>query len=371
MSDGSFPHKQPQPDVPEPPSEESEGARVLDFPTEEVTGNSIVPAGTWADDASDESSERMLRPAGLPGEGGEVVEFPRSPSTAKRRRVQAPDVSGTQLTQAPVASGTKRRDDEETVQRPRYLASELLRQDWWPKAPLERTNRWGAVAVGVGGLVGVIAMGGLAGSALGLAALFFLCAAVGLAPVEARVRGATLALVGGAGAGWVAWLSAQSDGAATPLLVACAVLGASSLFYRAAHRKSRFARILVGLSLAAATSWLLFSGGVDGFVVETLAWQSWVGPISRLVLVVVLVSAALSFLDPTGHGGAWIAGFALLVWLALHSAGAMAVAAFPGRTLSDLALTDARWIATLALPLFCAVAAAGFCQVWAMLPRRA
>ena len=49
----------------------------------------------------------------------------------------------------------------------------------------------------------------------------------------------------------------------------------------------------------------------------------------------------------------------------------MAVAAFPGRTLSDLALTDARWIATLALPLFCAVAAAGFCQVWAMLPRRA
>ena len=54
MSDGSFPHKQPQPDVPEPPpKEERVGARVLDFPTEEVTGNSIVPAGTWADDAAD------------------------------------------------------------------------------------------------------------------------------------------------------------------------------------------------------------------------------------------------------------------------------------------------------------------------------
>ncbi|MEQ8459740.1 MAG: hypothetical protein RLO52_05830 [Sandaracinaceae bacterium] len=370
MSDGSFPHKQPQPDVPEPPpKEERVGARVLDFPTEEVTGNSIVPAGTWADDAADgapdASTDRLLRPAGGDAPGGEVVEFPRSASTAKRRRVQAPDVSGTQPTQLP-----RKRDDEETVQRPRFLASELLRQEWWPRTPLERTNRWGAVAVGAGGLVGVFAMGGLAGNAIGLAALFFLCAAVGLAPVEARVRGAILAVVGAAGAGWVAWMSAQGDGGATPLLVACTVLGASSLFFRAAHRKSRLARILVGVGLAAAAAWLFFTGGVDGFVVETMDWQSWVGPTTRLMLVVVLVTAVLSFLDPTGHGGAWIAGFAFLVWLALHSAGAMVVAAFPGRAFAELDWTDARWVATLALPFFCAVAASGLCQVWAMLPRR-
>ena len=159
MSDGSFPHKQPQPDVPEPPpKEERVGARVLDFPTEEVTGNSIVPAGTWADDAADgapdASTDRLLRPAGGDAPGGEVVEFPRSASTAKRRRVQAPDVSGTQPTQLP-----RKRDDEETVQRPRFLASELLRQEWWPRTPLERTNRWGAVAVGAGGWSSVVVRG--------------------------------------------------------------------------------------------------------------------------------------------------------------------------------------------------------------------
>ena len=46
-SDSSFPHQQPEEEI----EQEPRGARVLDFPTDEVSSpGHPVPAGTWADD---------------------------------------------------------------------------------------------------------------------------------------------------------------------------------------------------------------------------------------------------------------------------------------------------------------------------------
>jgi len=382
-SDGSFPHTRPSAPPDEP---ESEGARVIEFPSEDVLtpAPDPVPAGTWADEDSERASEvdRLLRPAGVEEwGGGEVVEFPRQPATRRRKKAdggasapeqaeqqeaQAPlsDQSGTVPTHAPTETG------EAEPERPKFLASELLKRDWTPTHPLRRTLRWGAIVLGVLGAIGTPTLGELAPNALGLGLLFALCAAAGIAPLSPNVRGATLATVGTLGAVCVGWMSAStSQRSGTALLIACVTLTASALFFRAAHNRSTLARVLVGVGLVATAGWLVLTGGLDELVVQTLEWQSWIEPVSRVALCMIAVLTLLTFLDPSGSGGAWTAGYALLVWLALDAAGGLSLAVLPvrGEALDPQA---AGWMLRAALPLFAALAAGGLCQVWVLLARR-
>ena len=375
MSDGSSPHIRPEDLDEAPPSEEPEGARVIEFPSEEAKKAPLlsvpVPAGTWADEEN-ERGDPPPKPADvIDWGGGEVVEFPRQPTkTLRRRKAVKPsvdkrvgDASGTQTTQLPTPSGAR----ETPPTRPRRLASELLKRDWHPRTPLRRTLRWGSTGLGTIGACGIVLLGGLAPEAIGLAGLFALCAVAGLAPLTPEARGGALALIGGAGLTWIGWIQAV-DSAATPLLIACVTLTASALFFRAAHPVSRFARVLVGVGLFATASWIVLTGGIDALVVESLAWQAWLGPISRLGLGLVALLALVSFLDPSEHGGSWVAGFALLAWLALDVAGTVLVAAFPLRGVSGFEAGS--WIAPAAVPLFAAVAAGGLCQMWVMISAR-
>lgn len=395
MSDGSFPDTHPdESDDDHPSPEEPEGGRVLGFPDDEVaTGGlgppSVVPAGTWADDEG-EPPVHLLRPAtGEPAdrsprsalEGGEIVEFPPRPGTHRRRRPRVPgsgdpaqsplrrkDASGTRPTQVPSPAEPPVLESEE-VPRPAYLASELLKQDWWPRAPLCRTLRWGSIALGLFGIALALGLGGGGSHALGMAALFTACTLVGATPLSPNVRGMALAIVGIGGAAWGAWeLAVESQSLDTPLLVGCVILSSSALFFRAAHRTSRLARVLAAIGLLATASWLVLTGGIDAMVIESLSWQAWIDPASRFLLGMVALLAVLSFLDPTGHGGAWVAGSALLGWLTLHSTAALVVRVFPMRAPPPGIEWDAEpWMALRTLPLFCAVAAGGLCQLWVLL----
>jgi hypothetical protein len=217
-----------------------------------------------------------------------------------------------------------------------------------------------------------LGLGGLEGISFGIAALFALCATAGVVPLTPQLRGAALATVGAAGAGWVGWqLAVAGDSLAAPLLVLCATLSASALYFRAAHRTSKLARVLAGLGLFATAGWLVLTGGLDSMVVESLSWQAWIEPVLHTLLGLLVALTILSFLDPTGHGGAWVAGSAFLVWLALDAVGTMAVMAWPERApAGGIDWSAGPWIALASLPLFCAVAAGGLCQVWVMLSHR-
>ena len=397
MSDGSFPHKRPSTPDQAPPEEEPAGARVIEFPTDEVSQpGTAVPTGTWADEAeaaevqAHDDAERLLRPAGV-GEwtgGGEVVAFPSQPSPARARATSSEMLKATdrspgdgpdgpasanaappkQRSSRPESGARPTQSPEprrEEVVRPKFLASELLQRDWTPPAPLRRTLRWGAVIVGVLGAVGVLTLGALAPDALALAVLFLLCAAAGVIPLKAPVRGMALATVGAAGAIGVG-VAEQRTG--TPLLLGCTILTASALFFRASHNRSRFARTLVGVGLAATAGWLVLTGGLDAIVVASLDWQAWLRPVSRLILALTATLTLLTFLDPTSPGGAWVAGGAMLAWLVLDVAVGGLLASFPLRGADHIA--EAGWAVRAALPLFAMIAAGGLSQVWVTLSLR-
>ncbi|HEY8429091.1 MAG TPA: hypothetical protein VIL20_11980, partial [Sandaracinaceae bacterium] len=95
----------------------------------------------------------------------------------------------------------------------------------------------------------------------------------------------------------------------------------------------------------------------------------WVFPALRFALGLVALGALLTFLDPTGHGGAWVAGAAFLVWLALKTAARIAVAAWPAEGEGALALSDPMWLATVVSPPIAALTAGGLCQLWVLASR--
>ncbi|MFK7989223.1 MAG: hypothetical protein AB8I08_24605 [Sandaracinaceae bacterium] len=379
--EGSHPHTQPAAPQSEPESPPAGGgARVLAFPSEEASppepgsapgdaNNPFtpdemnrpdelsapgVPAGTWADEDSDAAAQAEQH---LSAAGGKVVEFPRAVDTHTRRRAnvgreeRSVDTSGTQRTQSPEPS-------PEADERPAYLASELLRFDWWPSAPLARPLRIATVSVGVVGAVTVLGVAGFGAQALALSAVLALCAVAGVLPLTVSQRAMAVTGTGLGGAIWVSYVSATAgDQLATPLLSGCIALAASALLFRAVHPLSKLARAMVGVGIASAVAWLTLSGGLEAMVVETLAWQYWLGPASRALLGVVLLGAALSYVDPNGHGGAWASAIGLVAWLAAYMGAVIAVMVTTSASTGAL-LTAA------ALPFFVALAAMGLCQAW-------
>lgn len=338
MSDSSFPR---------PPARHID-SRLADPPSEP-----FVAASDEGSEAS-RSSERPLRRER--DAVAEVVAFPR-PVSQKRRRAEAPTPS------LVLVSDPADHQEAAEPERPAYLASELLREDWFPFAPLHRTRRWGALTVGAAGAAGTIAFGGFGLDALLLAAALACCALVALLPLRASHRGIAVTLLGGSGVAYAAWTRFVHDPAA-PLLTFGIVLAASALLFRGAHRTSRLARVLVAMGLTATAAWLALSGGLQALVVEQLVWQAAVGPAVRFLLGLALIAGALTFLDPNGRGGAWIVSPILLACLGFEVLATLAMATWPlpdGPTLDRQA-----WVATFATPFLAALGAGGLCQVWVL-----
>ena len=232
--------------------------------------------------------------------------------------------------------------------------------------------RWGAVILGTVGAIAVATIGKLSTSSLTVGAVFAILAAAGLAPLSPQRRGMILAafgVVGAAGASWigVASAGADPDWPRAPLLTACVIVTASALLFRAAHRTSTFARTLVGVGIASLVGWAVITGGVEATVVESADWQAFLVPVARVSLFATLLGATLTFLDPRGHGGAWTAAAAILIWGGAYAGVTIVLGLAPARGPASIAFGDPRWVALTALPIFAALAAGGLCQVWVLL----
>ncbi|MGE3634605.1 MAG: hypothetical protein AB7P00_32200, partial [Sandaracinaceae bacterium] len=314
------------------------------------------------EDREAQELDRLLRPARTEGR---VVEFRSDISTTGTRKRPEfarpndgkdaePASDERALDRVHEETGPRRTEDprraDEAPVRPKYLASELLREDRFPVAPLRRTLRIGAVVLGVLGMGAAVGLGGTSVPGLGLLGLFAACVVLGAAPMSAGLRGAGLGLVGALGAGWLGARMVADAQLAQPTAVLCVTATVAALWFRASHWCSRPARVLVGLGLAACLAHA-FGHGLDALVVHTLDWQAWIGPALSWLFVGTVVFSVLTFLDPHGSGGAWVAGGALLGWLALDAIGSMALATWPVAA-GGGAFDPRAWLGPAALPLF-------------------
>jgi hypothetical protein len=104
-----------------------------------------------------------------------------------------------------------------------------------------------------------------------------------------------------------------------------------------------------------SVAWLAFGGGLHAFTVSAATLDAWLGPLVRTGLLLVLAFSLLGYLDDGGTSGTGVWPWLVLGWCALES---VATAFLGTRAL----------LATLASPLFAAVAALGWMQVWATTP---
>lgn len=318
---------------------DDETAQVLEFPVDpgakadeshtQSKSSVPVPAGTWASDESTEGAAELVRPS----------------TTGRVPRPTPPDGEVVPLTAA-----------EPSYPKPKYLASELLRFDWYPVQPLRRTGRLASVFLGTVGAIVIFAVAGTSLAGGIFAVLLAASAGAGAVPWSPRARSIALASLCALGMGSAVWFRGPGD--AEGLLWVATTLASSVLFYRAAHRRSRVARGLVTLGLVALAGWIVSSGGLAEAVVQDWDWSHWVQPISRLGLGLTLLGCALTFLDPTGEGGAYVGGGILIGWTAARGA-ALGIVDVSSGTFSDATLS------LLIAPVFVALGAITFAQLMA------
>lgn len=197
---------------------------------------------------------------------------------------------------------------------PPLLASELLQRELAPAQPREAFSRALATLAALAGAAAVASVVGVEGAGGGLLAAFVGLGTMALAPMPYGIRAAGLALIGSGGFTATLW-ARSADGARDEVLPAMLViLTAAALFFRAWHRGSALARILVGLGIALGVSWLAMGAGMAELSQVEVHWQSWGPQVLKLLLAVLLLLSLLAFMDARSTGGAeaWAAG--LLLW---------------------------------------------------------
>jgi hypothetical protein len=238
--------------------------------------------------------------------------------------------------------------------RPQWLASELLRERP-PAEPYAWTSRGIAVGSGIAGTASAIVFGE-GGIDLAMVALFALIATFAMLPIQFLLRAGGLGVFGFGGLVYSTWLRIQGgeDDAIGFATLGAALLAAAQLL-RAVRRTSRFARAAMVVGIAVAAGWLALGGGLRAMIVTDATLEGWIGPAVRAALLVVLALSLLGFLDDSGPSGCEVWPWLVLAWLCLEAAGAAVLGRGP-------------LVAVLATPLFAAVAAAGWMQVWAVTP---
>ena len=110
------------------------------------------------------------------------------------------------------------------------------------------------------------------------------------------------------------------------------------------------------LGIAVTACWLALDGGLGAMVVHGDGLEDWLGPLARASLMIVLALSLLGFLDDSGTSGNHVWPWLVLGWIALEAAVTIAM------------LGTDQTLATAATPVFSAVAALGWMQVWATTP---
>jgi hypothetical protein len=154
-----------------------------------------------------------------------------------------------------------------------------------------------------------------------LAGAFFGLALLGLPPMPYPGRASAVTTVSATGLALVLWTDASRPGGMANVTLTLAVtLLATGLLYRAWHRASLLARLLVGIGVLTCAAFLWMSGDVAHLTLFDTSWQSWLPRLVGLSFGIVLMLSLLAFMDARSTGGSAVWSVGVLCWLELHSA---------------------------------------------------
>lgn len=236
---------------------------------------------------------------------------------------------------------------------PRYLASELLRDP-----PLAEPYGWTARTIGAsGGIAGAAASLVLGPPDLAMAGIFAVIAGLAVLPLPFSLRSGGFAVAASIGLAIATWKrTGGAEGESIGLAIMGTTLLAAAQLLRAIQRRSKFARVAMAVGVIGTAAWLVLDGGLDAMVVRDNSIEAWLGPLVRAALTIVLSLSLLGFLDDQGTSGTRVWPWLVLGWSALEAL----------LTIAMLGSDEA--VATAATPVFSAVAALGWMQLWATTP---
>jgi hypothetical protein len=205
--------------------------------------------------------------------------------------------------------------------RPPVLASEALLRDLAPSRPARRALRIWCPLLGAIGTLNAWFLTHGQGLGWPLAGAFFGLALLGLPPMPYPGRASAVTTVSATGLALVLWTDASRPGGMANVTLTLAVtLLATGLLYRAWHRASLLARLLVGIGVLTCAAFLWMSGDVAHLTLFDTSWQSWLPRLVGLSFGIVLMLSLLAFMDARSTGGSAVWSVGVLCWLELHSA---------------------------------------------------
>lgn len=253
--------------------------------------------------------------------------------------------------------------------RPPVLASEALRRDLMPATPGRAALRGLLVVLGALGAAVAVPLAMAGPAALPVAGALCILALLGAVPMPYAARAAAVVAIGSAALTVTA--AERIDAAGGPVMLVLEVgviVLASALVFRAWHRASVLARLLVFVGAVVCAAWFWLTRALLDLTVLDAHWQEWLPRVAPVMLVLVLMLALLAFMDARSTGGCVTWAATLLGWYALYQWAQLLARSWPvGAAAPTLeGLSPVVVASGLAGPLFVALVAVGLAQLLAV-----
>jgi hypothetical protein len=206
------------------------------------------------------------------------------------------------------------------------------------------------------------------GMGLPLAGAFGGLALLGLPPMPYVGRAAAVVTVAATGLALVIWADASSPGGPPTIVLTFAVaLLATGLHFRAWHRASMIARLIVSAGVLTGATFLWMSGDLADLTVFDTSWQSWLPRLVGLSFGILLMLSLLAFMDARSTGGAAVWAIFMVCWQAVHAAVDVLHSAWPKYMASPefSRIPVNSLLASISTPLLTALFALGLAQLMA------
>ena len=206
------------------------------------------------------------------------------------------------------------------VVRPPVLASEALQRDLTPAEPAPRLLRFWSPVLGLLGVAATWLLTHGHGVGAPLCGAFAALALLGIPRMPYTARAGAVATVAATGLAVVLWTDVGHVESGNMLVLTLTVnVLAAGLFFRAWHRASGLARVMVALGIVLGLSFLWMSEVFTQLTMVDTAWQSWAPRLVAFPFAILLMLSLLSFMNARTTAGATAWATFVLLWYGLHA----------------------------------------------------